>query len=75
MGCCEATLPSEKLRLPDLSGMFADIPPKPDDLPPLNFELLYHSNVHYDCVVSHPVYLCDDLPTLNAQEIYLDEIL
>ena len=68
--------PLEKLRLPDLTGMFADIPPKPDDLPPLtHFELLYHSNVHYDCVVSHSGYLCDDLPTLNAQEIYLDEIL
>ena len=30
--------------LPDLSGMFTDILPKPDDLPPLtHFELVYHT--------------------------------
>ena len=61
---------------PDLTGMFTDIPPKPDGLPPLtHFELVYHSNTHYDCVVSHSGYLCEDLPALNPQEIYLDEIL
>ena len=68
--------PPGTLRLPDLTGMFTDIPPKPDDLPPLtHFELVYHSNTHYDCVVSHSGYLCEDLPALNPQEIYLDEIL
>ena len=68
--------PPGMLRLPDLTGMFTDIPPKPDDLPPLiHFELVYHSNTNYDCVVSHSGYLCEDLPALNPQEIYLDEIL
>ena len=69
--------PLENLKVPDLSGMFFGIPPKPIDLPPLtHFELVNHSNTHYDCVVSiQSGFLCDHLPTLNAQEIYVEQVL
>ena len=51
----------QTLKVPDLSGMFTDIPPKPKDLPPVtHFELVNYSNTHYDCVVSiHSGFLCD----------------
>ena len=51
------TLPLENLKVPDHSGMFTAIPPKPKHLPLVaHFELVNHSNTDHNRVGFNPLW-------------------
>ena len=61
---CVLPLMQEGLHHPDLSGS-----PLEDMLSPIQFELLYIHNIHYDSIVSVSGEPCTDL---NREQIYVD---
>ena len=57
-------------RFPDLSGN-----PLEDVELPSHFELAYTHNTHYNSIVSLTGELCKDLPELNNEEVYIEEVV